>query len=76
MKKKNLEKNKNNFIFELKKLNMQTFELYKTIYFLKVDLELYLNHINCARPWQIQFSVVYFHILVFYIILFLNILPY
>ena len=49
-KKKNLEKNKNNFIFELKKLNMQTFELYKTIYFLKVDPELYLNHINCTRP--------------------------
>ena len=35
-------------MFELKKLNRQTSEIYKTIYFLKVHLELSFNHINWA----------------------------
>ena len=35
-------------IFALKKLNIQTSELYKTIYLLKVHLELSFNHIRWA----------------------------
>ena len=46
--KKNKKKEHIFSIFKLKKVNMQTFELYKTIYFLKVHLELSFSHISWA----------------------------
>ena len=44
--KKKIQKKGHFSIFELKKLNIQTSELYKTIYFLKVHLKLSFNHMN------------------------------